>query len=283
MKARIAIVLGLLIVVSVAATPVLAANLKDRCGTKQLTYDEMVAIQSVLDRAKNRVRPSVTVPVWVHVINKGAGFANGDVPDTMIRAQIRVLNDSYSGKTGGTGSGIGFELAGITRTTNAEWFTNLGSLSVELEAKTALRQGGTDVLNIYTADIPFLGWAYFPSILTSSQYAILDGVVLHYGSLPGGNLGIYSEGDTAPHEVGHWLALFHTFDGKCGTKGDFVDDTPAEQSPAFFCPVGRDTCTSKPGADPITNFMDYTQDSCMFEFTSGQVERMNAAFAAYRD
>lgn len=283
MKSRIPVTVFLFLIASAAASPVFAASFKDRCGTKQLSFEEMEAIQVQIEGARSRVRPSVTVPVWFHVINKGAGFANGDVSDAMIRAQMRVLNDSYSGKTGGVGTGIAFELAGITRTTNAEWFTNLASLSVELEAKTALRQGGSDALNIYTADIPYLGWAYFPTILTYPQYAILDGVVLHYGSLPGGDLGIYSEGDTAPHEVGHWLALFHTFDGKCGTKGDYVADTPSEQSPAFFCPVGRDTCTSKPGLDPITNFMDYTQDSCMFEFSSGQVERMNSAFAAYRD
>ena len=281
MKSRIALALCLLVVF--AATPALAAGLKDRCGTKQLSFEEMEAIQVELEGAKNKVRPSVTVPVWFHVINKGSGLANGNVSDAMIRAQMRVLNDSFSGSTGGAGTGIGFELAGITRTTNAEWFANIDDPSVELEVKTALHQGGPETLNIYTAESSFLGWAYFPSIVTSAEFAILDGVVLHYGTLPGGNLGIYSEGDTAPHEVGHWLALFHTFDGRCGANGDYVEDTAAEQSPAFFCPIGRDTCKSKPGLDPITNFMDYTQDSCMFEFSPGQVQRMNEAFAAFRD
>jgi hypothetical protein len=283
MKPRNAVVSSLAGILLLASVPLSAAGFRDRCGTKQLTDTEMEAIQVELEGARSRVRPTTIVPVWFHVINKGSGLENGDVSDAMIRAQMRVLNDSFSGKTGGAGSGIGFELAGITRTTNTNWFENFDTFSVELEAKTALKQGGPETLNIYTAESSFLGWAYFPSIVTDPQYAVLDGVLLHYGTLPGGNLGIYSEGDTAPHEVGHWLALFHTFDGKCGVNGDYVDDTAAEQSPAFFCPVGRDTCRAKPGVDPITNFMDYTQDSCMFLFTPGQVERMREAFAAFRD
>jgi hypothetical protein len=222
----------------------------------------------------------------VHVITRGAGFENGDLPDRMIREQVRVLGDAYSGKTGGAATGFAFELAGITRTTNQTWFENMVfDLDVELEAKTALREGGPETLNVYTVDGgPYLGWAYYPSILGSS-YAALDGVVVDWRSLPGGTFTIYSEGDTATHEVGHWLALYHTFDGGCSAKGDYVGDTPAEFSPAFLCPVGRDSCAqpSRPGLDPIYNFMDYTQDSCMFMFTDGQTERMQAAWAAYRD
>ena len=260
------------------------AQMPDRCGTKQPGDEEIAQIERGVAKGQ-KGKTSDVIDVWVHVINKGSGFENGDLSDTMIRDQIRVLNESYNGRTGGANSGFGFELVGVTRTTNQVWFEQLvTNLNVELEAKNALRRGGNGTLNIYTVDGgPYLGFAYFPSILTSS-YAILDGVVLDWRSLPGGSFAIYSEGDTATHEVGHWLALYHTFDGKCGVKGDYVSDTPAEFGPAFNCPVGRDSCAgaAHPGLDPITNFMDYTQDSCMYEFSAGQVARMQAAWAAFR-
>ena len=258
---------------------------KERCGTRQPSLEEVDQIELKIARAR-KVKTEVTIPVWVHVINKGSGFANGDLPEDMIRQQIRVLDDSYSGRTGGAGSGFGFQLAGITRTTNATWFSQMAlDFEVELEAKRALKRGGPETLNIYTIDGgPYLGFAYYPNIVTNATYSVLDGVVLDWRSLPGGTFAIYSEGDTAPHEVGHWLALYHTFDGKCGTKGDYVSDTPAEFSPAFLCPIGRDSCAgaATPGLDPIFNFMDYSDDACLDEFTPGQAARMIKMLTTHR-
>jgi hypothetical protein len=257
---------------------------QDRCGTRH--PDEITA--EAIDASVRRfmegkgaalARTGGTINVYFHVIRRGTGIANGDIPNSQITAQIDVLNDAYAA------TGWSFRLVGTTRTTNATWYTMGYDSSAEQQAKNALRQGSADDLNIYSADLGggLLGWATFPSSYSSNPKG--DGIVILYSSVPGGSAVPYNEGDTATHEVGHWMGLYHTFQGGCGKSGDLVDDTPAEKSPAFGCPTGRDSCNGRkfPGLDPITNFMDYTDDSCMFEFTGGQDTRMDALFTTYRE
>ncbi|MDR7271689.1 hypothetical protein J2X20_004357 [Pelomonas saccharophila] len=263
-----------------------------RCGAREVDEDEAADIDDVVKRHVAAKRASArlgdlvsaaaqaaTIPVYWHVINNGTGIANGNIPDSQITSQINVLNAAYGSY------GFSFVLMGTDRTTNSSWYAAGPGTTAESQMKTALRQGSASDLNIYSNNMGngLLGWATFPSDYARNPKS--DGVVILYSSLPGGTAAPYNLGDTATHEVGHWVGLYHTFQGGCANnanKGDGVADTPAEKSPAYGCPTGRDSCTRIAGLDPITNFMDYSDDACMTSFTPGQGTRMQAMWSTYR-
>lgn len=268
-----------------------ASSVRPVCGTRPLTDAETLADATrVADFKKRRPAPKAstltTIQTYVHVLHDGA---EGLVTEQMIKDQMDVLNAAYASR------GFRFEMARSERgnpnpdyTNNAAWFRD-----DEIGYKTALKEGSADDLNIYINNGGgYLGYAYYPTVV-GTPYEILDGLVLAYGTLPNAQQPgisdipgfVYNLGDTGVHEVGHYLGLAHTFEGVCSPYNDGVEDTPAERSPDFYCTIGRNSCKDGNGPvalDPIHNFMDYSDDVCLFEFTPGQGERMNIQWALYR-
>lgn len=250
----------------------------DKCGTPKLSDTRMAEIERAVAQRTGQVGINAvgTVPVYWHVITNTSG--QGNVSSSQMNSQISVLNAAYAS------AGISFSLVSVDTTANNTWYTCTNGTTAEQQMKTALHKGGKNALNLYTNNMGqgLLGWATFPSDYTRAPS--MDGVVVLYSSLPGGSAAPYNLGDTATHEIGHWFGLYHTFQGGCSKNGDLVDDTPAERSAAFGCPIGQDSCTGSryPGVDPVQNFMDYTDDSCMDRFSAGQISRMNAMWTTYR-
>jgi hypothetical protein len=273
----------------VGNTPVVNADgyitLGVRCATHGLTAAEhaaaetrtaMVAARTVQPSAEalladpSQFRKNV-INVYVHVVHDGK---TGNVSDADIAEQLDVLTKAFKKH------GFKFKLKKTTRTKHKGRFNKCEKFKFYNKMTKKLSVNAKKYLNIYLCNPGggILGFAYLPgTAITGTRY---DGVVLLYSSLPNGSASPYNLGDTGTHEVGHYLGLLHTFEGGCSDE-DEVADTPAERSAAYDCPVGRDTCPSA-GDDPIRNFMDYTDDSCMNKFTKGQRTRMGEQVDAFR-
>jgi len=246
-----------------------------RCGTAPTPNDVLSQVQNSIENNKSQGRTSrnmVNVQVAFHVIYASNGA--GNISNDIIIDQIEVLNDAYAPYD------IVFTLVSVDYTMNDSWYNDMEQY--ESAYKQQLHVDPVHHLNIYTGNMPgLLGWSYMPYSWPENSY--MHGVCLLYSCLPGGTAYPYNAGDTATHEVGHYLGLDHTFRNGCSVNNDYVDDTPQENdgNNIYSC-NNTDTCPNDPGMDPVHNYMTYTDDACLNQFTDGQGERMENMIATYR-
>lgn len=271
-----------------------AAGLADTPG---VTASELRAVQrrlrlgsgSTVRLAPPRTGP-VVVKVHVHVIS---GKTVRGPRKARVARQLDLLNAAYDGaqSVDNTVTGFSFRQVSFERVRKPGWHRARMEGRADHRMRRALHRGGVAALNVYIlAPRPargqghgtLLGWSSLP--FQARQAVSQDGISLHYDALPGGRFTGYNEGDTLVHEAGHWLGLLHTFEGGCSLENDLVADTPAQADPSYGCPEGADTCAiDGPGRpDPIHNFMDYSIDPCMDQFTPGQVDLMQRSWTEYR-
>jgi hypothetical protein len=288
--------------------PVLASEETEKiteraCATDKAVQEQIAIDPSLLERMKGienfterAIRSGLTlrttaneivIPVVVHVLYNTAAE---NISDAQIQSQIDVLNEDYNLQNSDRAQipslfsdvkatvGVRFVLSQTIRVKS-----NKKSWAANDNMKFASK-GGSDAvdpqhkLNIWVCNLQkYLGFAYYPGIRPE-----LDGVVNLYSAF--GRTGVlhptYNKGRTATHEVGHWMNLRHIWgDATCGT--DLVDDTPIHTTANFGCPAypHHNSCTDN-AIEMTMNYMDYTDDACMFMFSNGQKDRMLAVFTA---
>lgn len=229
---------------------------------------------------EERLASPVVVPVWYHVVHAGA---RGLLTQDEVFAQFEQTQKDFRGEENpGSGAAvmdITFELAGTTYTDNAQWFSD--GQRFERQIKNAVARDNTYNFNQYFTDFGagLLGFCYFPNSFPESNN--MHGCVNLWSSIPGGSSNGYNEGKTTTHETGHGIGLFHTFQGGC-SNGDRVDDTCPQRRSTNGCPANPPSSCQANCPDPIHNYMDYSLDRCMYEFTPGQSERANQQLATFR-
>lgn len=293
------------------ATDEMRARQPLHAAQRAMTIDR--AVYAWVQARAGGQRDVLTIPVAVHIIHGGG---NEDIPDAQVLQGIEDLNDAFA-NTGayhhadGVDAGIRFCLArqdpngiattGITRVLAGGGLTEMVMEVNDLDVKSFDRWDPERYLNIWLVreiasqamGSGVAGYAYFPSSHGGPEDGIVNEARWFGSSTDNSKVHI--------HEVGHYLGLYHTFEGGCTNNdclmdGDHVCDTPPDgSSGAVPCGIAVNTCTTdaddgspnnpfRPVAqgglgdspDLFEDYMDYGLQSCQHLFTAGQADRMNA-------
>lgn len=204
--------------------------------------------------------------------------------------QLAVLNRSYAGGQGGSTTRFEFKLGSYEN-------VKVSNATIEATSARARRlkarehEGGRAVLNVYGANRLRYHGDTIRGVATPPWRAARnpqqDGVWIQRGVMTGvaGGPANRADGDALVHEIGHWLGLYHVFQGYCTGTGDRVADTGRMSRASARNPQcgARNTCRHDSGRrDPVHNFMSYSSDACLTTFTAGQATRMSNMWDRYR-
>jgi len=244
------------------------------------------------------------IPIVFHVIHTGGA---GNISDAQIIDQVNILNKEFNRQQADTiltptaflpltaKFNVEFRLAKIDPTGNCtngidRVYSSLATCSYQWDAVKAVSYWPSNkYLNIWliesmrypgTPGCNGGGYSAFPGGAPN-----LDGIVMRSDLI--GSIGTAQtttwgnwRGRYLIHELGHWFNLRHIWgDANCGD--DFISDTPPHVFSNSGCPNfphrANNSCGSNSNGEMYTNYMDYTDGTCLNMFSAGQVAVMTAA------